>query len=90
MTQLDFVCLKLSLYTVKRDHILHECVSYRDDVYWCVAVGTLLCHQQILAVPEGQAMWKQVLLGGYVHSLCRDEVIHVHVFASEFFDTVKG
>ena len=54
------------------------------------AVGTMLCHQQILGVPEGQAMWKQVLLGSYVSSLCRDEVIHIHSVAAEFFDSIKG
>lgn len=58
--------------------------------YRCfLPVGFLLCHQQ-LQNPEAYELWKQALHGGYVTTLCRDEVVHMHLFIVAFFETIKG
>ena len=54
-----------------------------------VAVGFLLCQQQ-LASAEGQRLWRQALGGSFVVSLCRDEVLHMHVFIINYYETIKG
>ncbi|KAK2193376.1 hypothetical protein NP493_13g01015 [Ridgeia piscesae] len=36
------------------------------------------------------AMWRQALSSNYVLALCRDEVIHIHLFIISYFETIKG
>ena len=59
------------------------------NVFYSFAVGFMLCHQQ-LQHPEASELWKQALHGGYITTLCRDEVMHAHLFIINFFETIKG
>ena len=52
-------------------------------------VGLMLCHQQ-LALPELFELWRQALHGSYITTLCRDEVLHTHLFIVNYFESIKG
>lgn len=60
-----------------------------DQMERWISLGLLLCHQQLGQV-EPHAMWKQALSSNYVLALCRDEVIHIHLFIIGYFETIKG
>ena len=49
----------------------------------------MVCHQNLLH-PEIHELWKEALRGGYVTTLCRDEVINTHLYVNSFFETIKG
>lgn len=62
-----------------------------SNVIWSSSfpVGLMLCHQQ-LALPELFELWRQALHGSYITTLCRDEVLHTHLFIINYFESIKG
>ncbi len=49
-----------------------------------------MMHNLLPQMPEGYELWKQALQGGYITTLCRDEVIHTHPFIMTYFESIKG
>ncbi|ELU15795.1 hypothetical protein CAPTEDRAFT_228503 [Capitella teleta] len=54
-----------------------------------ITLGFLLIHQQLVNA-EALELWKLALHGGYVITLCRDEVLHLHVYIISHFEGIKG
>lgn len=48
----------------------------------------MLCHQG-LTDPNMLALWKASLESGYILQLCRDEVLHIHSYATTFFESLR-
>ncbi len=49
-----------------------------------------MMHGQLPQMPEGNELFKSALHGSYITSLCRDEVIHTHLFIMAYYESVKG
>ena len=50
----------------------------------------MLCYQQLYSQEIGFTLWRQALHGGYILTLIRDEVVHIHLFIANFFESMKG
>ncbi|XP_013407784.1 nck-associated protein 1-like, partial [Lingula anatina] len=74
--------------TAQEDMMPCEYVSLDVMERW-IQLGFLLCHQQ-LAHQDALELWKQSLHGSYVVTLFRDEVLHIHSYAQNYFENIKG
>ncbi|XP_067656118.1 nck-associated protein 1-like isoform X1 [Haliotis asinina] len=67
-----------------------QCEYHSLDVMerWII-FGLMLCYQH---VSEAKAwdLWKTALSSAYIIQLCRDEVLHIHSYVVNFFDSLKG
>lgn len=60
-----------------------------DSMERWVIFGLLLCHQ-VLQQEHFNKLWINALESSWVLPLFRDEVIHIHSYIWQFFDTMKG
>ncbi|XP_064603762.1 membrane-associated protein Hem-like isoform X2 [Liolophura sinensis] len=70
------------------DQIQCEYLSQDSMEKW-VIFGMMLCYQH-LSDPQAWDLWKTALQAGYIVQLCRDEVLHIHSYITNFFDSLKG
>ncbi|KAJ8298681.1 hypothetical protein KUTeg_022741 [Tegillarca granosa] len=70
------------------DMIQCEYLSQDSMEKWII-FGMMLCYQYL---QEAQAwdLWKTSLQSGYIVQLCRDEVLHIHSYIVQFFESLKG
>jgi NCK-associated protein 1 len=66
-----------------------EYFSYDAMERWII-VSLVLCHQHLQQAGVVCDLWRQALLGSFVITLCRDEVLLVHTFVINFFEGLKG
>lgn len=60
-----------------------------DTLERWVIFGFMLCHQA-LSIEQASRMWISALESSWVIPLFRDEVIYIHTYIQQFFDTLKG
>ncbi|XP_074659971.1 nck-associated protein 1-like [Tubulanus polymorphus] len=66
-----------------------EYVSIDAMEKWIV-FGFLVCNSQLVNNPQANELWKAALHSSYILPLCRDEVLHTHMFIMNYFDNTKG
>ena len=53
-------------------------------------VGFLLCHQHLVQNESARELWEKALQNNYVTLLCRDEILHTHLYIISFFESIRG
>ncbi|KAG1685800.1 Membrane-associated protein Hem [Nymphon striatum] len=60
-----------------------------DTMERWVIFGFMLSHQY-LNQPHAFDLWRQALQSGWVITLFRDEVLHIHSYIQSYFESIKG
>ncbi|KAL4225584.1 Nck-associated protein 1 [Mactra antiquata] len=61
----------------------------QDTLERWIIFGLMLCHQY-LQEAKAWDLWKTALQSGYIVQLCRDEILHIHSYIVNFFESLKG
>ncbi|KAK2153078.1 hypothetical protein LSH36_308g01013 [Paralvinella palmiformis] len=75
--------------TARSDTMPCEYLSLDVIERW-ITIGFLLCHQHLIQNETARELWEKSLQNNYITLLCRDEVLHTHLYIISFFETIKG